>query len=233
MLDPATLFLAVALIDTAGAVILFILWARSRHVVGLRLLAVGMSVLALGIWLQMLRPLMPPALGIVLANTAIQAGHGTVLIAISRLVGRAEPLGAVILLVLAATGAFIYFAVVEPQDVAIRVVVTSVVIGTLLAGSAFQLFRSTERQDRVVHRALGGVIAVAAVFMFGRALLTHLRGSVPDMLTSDPLNIGLLLVSIVLGFVYIVGFILLVSHRLQTRLDDAIPATDERWLSDR
>jgi hypothetical protein len=168
----------------------------------------------------MLRPMMPPAVGIVLANTAIHIGHGTMLIACSRMMGRPDPAGPVMLLVLAATVAFIYYAVVDPENVAVRVIITSVVIGAFLAGSALQFFRAANPETIMIRRALGATMMIGAAFLLARAFITYRRGAAADVMSSDPIHTGVSLVSIVLAFGYVVGMILLVGQHQQTRLSE-------------
>ncbi len=219
MLDLATLFFVAALVDTAGTLIFVILWSRNRGVPGLALLALGMGVLALGIWLQMLRPLLPSTLGIIAANTGINLGHAIMLIAVSRMVGRPGPVLTATLGFLGVTAAFIYYAVVEPSNVVARIIIVSLMIGTCLFGSGWQFFRAAPSASRVIHLALGGTVTVGGLFMYARAALTWAQGHVAYMLTSHPIHLGILIISIVIGFVYILGFVLLISHRLQAQVD--------------
>jgi hypothetical protein len=219
MLDLVTLFAATGIIDTAGTVLFLVLWSRHRTYPGLLMLAIGMGVLATGIWLQLLRPLLPPALGIIAANTGANLGHAIMLIAVYRIVGRPGPVGVTTLGFLGATAAFIYFTLVEPSNIVIRVIIVSMVIGTCLLASAWALFRASSPQSRVIHLALGGSILFAGLFMYARAAVTYAQGHVAEMLTSHPIHIGILLVGIVIGFIYMVGFALLISHRLQAQVD--------------
>ena len=172
MLDIKTLALLNFIIGIICAGVVAVIWSQNRgRFAGISFWLVGVALWAAGLFLMILRGLVPDLLSIPFANTILQGGVLILFIGLERFTGEKgwQIHNYVLLAVFMAVIA--YFGIVQP-NLWMREIAVSAITMIFTFQCSWLLLRRVEPGIRQITRLTGIVFAVYSAFSFARLVLT-------------------------------------------------------------
>ena len=216
--DLPTLIFVAALLSTCGGFAFALLWLIHPRVPGLGLLALAAALHSAGLFLVVVRPILPTFVAIIVANAVLLAGDVAMITGLSRFVGRPAPLRAAIALALAVIGALAWHLYIV-DSFADRAIVISVASAIYLGFGGWLLAADAPAERRTAHYIVGVALGAGAAVFAVRALVLHVSPDIAGLPFSHPIHAVTFLVTILVTICYVFGIAVIVSRRLQSQLD--------------
>jgi GGDEF domain-containing protein len=195
-----------------------LLWLIHPRVPGLGLLALAAALHSTGLFLVVIRPIVPPFVTIILANAIILAGFVAMAAGLTRFVERRPPMKALVALGLGAIGALAWHHyVIESFNV--RAIVISGAAAAYLGFGGWQLASGAPEDRRAIHYVVGSALGVGAAVFALRAAVLLVSPEIVGRPFSHPIHAVTFLSAILVTICYVFGIAVIVGRRLQTQLD--------------
>lgn len=219
-LDTRTLVIVLMGVSFIGSIAMLLVWSTQKTYPGFGLWAAGNAAAAVGFTLIILRGILPDLLTIVLANGLFLASPLCYFEGTRRFRGagnyRAFSAVAILVMLLAMS----YFRFVE-DHISIRIVIVSVVIGTVYGLTAWEFLRPLPFVLRRTRWSLSILFASYSLFLLIRACIVSTHMDPHDLFTPNTIGTGTFLLPILLGMSWTLGFIILNSQRMEFDLKNA------------
>jgi len=210
-----TMFLvSIAFFIQASAIGFQAISIREYKGVGTALL--GNFSIALGFFLNIFQGTLPNVLSIVISNFLLLQGPVLFYIAFSRFLGDRYNKNIIVIMSLVVLAITIYFTYIE-NNVGARIVGVSICMGTILLVAVHKLWKARNQPYRLGLWLTLLPLFVYGVFLYARAIATIF---VPpeSAFSNTPLQTTTYLLLFLISFLWTMGFILMVSQRLQADL---------------
>ena len=215
MLDIKTLTLLNFIVGVIGVGVVAVIWSQNRgRFAGISFWLVGIALWAAGLFLMLLRGLVPDLISMPLANTILQAGVLILFIGLERFTGKKgwQIQNYVLLAVFMAVMA--YFGIVQP-NLWVREIAVSAITLIFTFQCSWLLLRRVEPGMRQITRLTGIVFAVYAAFSFARIVLTIITPEQSnDFFKSGAVNALAMTGYIVISICLVSSLVLTVNRRL-------------------
>ena len=194
-----------------------------REYDGVRSALMGNFSLAVGFFLNIFQGTLPAVLTVVLSNFLLLQGPHLFYIAFSRFLGRTYNNKVYIFLSIAILTITIYFTYVTNSVVG-RIVGASICTGTGILIAASKLWEARKRQYQLGVWLTFLPLTTYGIFLFVRAVGTYFNPP-ENAFSNTPIQNATYLLLFTISFLWTLGFILMVSQRLQSDLKD-LASTD-------
>jgi diguanylate cyclase (GGDEF)-like protein len=217
-LDNRTLLIVVAFAAAVQTAALLYVWRMQLRERSVGLMALGFSLVTLGVVLIAARPALPVFLTIVVGNTAIIVGQAMNSLAIGNFAGRriSYAFPASLGIVTAALMAVFSYAL---PSIGTRIVLISILVPVSLWPAVSALLTAPPGPWRRTYWPLAGVFIFHGAFALGRGLASLIGGSVAELFAGSVLTALWFLESFAAVNLVALGLILMISQRLQLELD--------------
>lgn len=189
---------------------------RTYKGVGTALL--GNLSIAIGFFLNMLQGILPDWVSIVLANFLLLQGPNLFQIAFSRFLGQTYSKKIIVALSLVTLAILIYFTHYS-YNTAARIIGVSFCIGTSIFIAVYKLWKARKEPYR-----FSIWLTIVPLSVYGLFLYVRIFGTIANppetSFSNTPFQTLTFLLLFVISFLWTLGFILMVSQRLQTDLWD-------------
>ena len=217
-LDNRTLLLVVTFSTAVQTAAMFYVWRMQLRERSVAQLTLGLALVALGTFLVVMRPTLPPILTIVAGNTAIIAGHAIVSLAVCEFAGRHLPTSFPIWLGAFTASILAIFTFASP-NIGVRIVVLSILISLSLLPAVLALLSAPAGPLRRTYWPVGCVLVFHSLFSIARAAATAIGDTPADSFASSLVTAAWFLESFAAINLVALGLILMISQRLQLELD--------------
>jgi len=194
-----------------------------REYDGVRTALMGNFSLAVGFFLNIFQGILPAVITIVLSNFLLLQGPHLFYIAFSRFLGKTYNNKVYIFLSIAILAITIYFTYIT-NNVVGRIIGTSVCTGTGILVAATKLWEARKQQYQ-----LGVWLTFLPLISYGTFLFIRAGGTFinppENAFSNTPIQNATYLLLFTISFLWTLGFILMVSQRLQSDLKD-LASTD-------
>lgn len=187
-----------------------------REYKGVSTVLLGNFSLALGFFLNIFQGSLPDVITIVISNLLLLQGPNLFYIAFSRFLGDRFDKKIIIVLSLAILAITTYYTYVS-YDTGARIIGTSICTGTSILVAAHKLWKTRKQTYRLGVWLTLLPLTVYGLFLYVRAIAT-IYAPPESAFSNTPVQTTTYLLLFVISFLWTIGFILMVSLRLQSDL---------------
>ena len=220
ILDTSTIVIMVVAISVILSISMIFIMQTRRTYPGFDLWAAGNAGFTAAFLLIILRGIIPDIFSVVAANAIMMLAALLFSEGIRIFRGRGFRKGLCAALFITIVALQSYFTFVN-NDIEVRIIIVSILLGTVFGLGAVELFRNVDQGLRPTFYLTGSFFAFLSLFMILRALITYLNPGLHDFFSPSRLQAATFIIIGLFGIASTFGFITLNSGRLESDLKKA------------